>query len=148
MLKQLFGFFAVLLSAPSMAQILVEDPHVRAMPPGVPNTAGYLVLTSTDGNDRLLAARCKGVEKTELHTLLQEDGLTKMRPVSEIALPKGQAVALSQGGLHLMMMGLTATPEVGETLSCELQFAEAPAQRVSFEVRDLTPSGHEHHHHH
>ncbi|GAA5191736.1 copper chaperone PCu(A)C [Ferrimonas gelatinilytica] len=148
MLKQLFGFFAVLLSSPLMAQILVEDAHVRAMPPGVPNTAGYLQITSSEGDDQLLAARCEGVENTEMHTLLHEDGLTKMRPVAAIELPQGVAVILAQGGLHLMMMGLEATPEVGAQLSCELRFAKAPVQTVVFEVRDLKPSEHSHHHHH
>ncbi|ADN77489.1 protein of unknown function DUF461 [Ferrimonas balearica DSM 9799] len=150
MFKRLFGFFPLLCALPAMAAIEVSDPQVRAMPPSVPNTAGYLVLTSTDKDDALVGARCEGVKTTELHTLLQQDGMMKMRPVEAIELKAGDAVALTEGGYHLMMMGLQQPLEEGKTLSCELRFRYAAPQSVAFTVTRMggEDEGHHHHHHH
>ncbi|MBY6188258.1 copper chaperone PCu(A)C [Marinobacter hydrocarbonoclasticus] len=150
MFKRLFGFFPLLCTFSAMAAIEVQDPQVRAMPPSVPNTAGYLVLTSTDRDDALLGAKCDGVKTTELHTLLQEDGMMKMRPVEAIELKQGEAVALTQGGYHLMMMGLSQPLKEGEQLSCELQFRHAESKVVPLTVTRAgeEDQGHHHHHHH
>ncbi|GAA4882147.1 copper chaperone PCu(A)C [Ferrimonas pelagia] len=149
MLKRLFGLGGLALSSASAwAAVSVEDPHVRAMPPGVPNTAGYLILTSDSGSDRLLAAQCDGVKTTEIHTILEQDGVMKMRPVEAIVLPQGEAVALTQGGYHLMMMGLEQQPEIGQTLQCQLRFERQAPLTVTFAVRDLNQAEHQHHHHH
>ncbi|WP_298441435.1 copper chaperone PCu(A)C [uncultured Ferrimonas sp.] len=152
MIKRLFEFGviagALLWPAAAMAAtITVTEPQVRAMPTGVPNTAGYLQLQAQQEDDALLAASCEGVQRTELHTLLMEDGLMKMRPVEQIPLPQGQTVALEQGGYHLMMMGLQHGASVGQQLQCQLSFAKAAPQTVVFTVvRIDKPSGHHHHH--
>ncbi|SHH95182.1 copper chaperone PCu(A)C [Ferrimonas marina] len=155
MFKRLFNFLplvcALPFSAAVSATVLVEQPQVRLMPPGVPNTAGYMTLTSEQQDDALLAARCDGVRTTELHTILEEDGLTKMRPVSSVALPQGQAVALTPGGYHLMLMGVDGLPAEGETLRCELTFERAGPQSVGLvatPIGEESKDDHHHHHHH
>ena len=74
----------------------------------------------------------------------------KMRPVEAIELKAGDAVALTEGGYHLMMMGLQQPLEEGKTLSCELRFRHAAPQSVAFTVTRMggEDEGHHHHHHH
>ncbi|MBY5923427.1 copper chaperone PCu(A)C [Ferrimonas balearica] len=148
MFKRLFGFFPLLCATSALAAIEIQEPQVRAMPPSVPNTAGYLTITSTDQDDALLGAVCEGVKTTELHTLLQEDGMMKMRPVEAIELAAGEAVALTQGGYHLMMMGLSQPLQEGEQLSCELTFRHADPKTVSLTVTRMGNQDEGHHHHH
>ncbi|MBY5993730.1 copper chaperone PCu(A)C [Ferrimonas balearica] len=155
MFKRVFGFFLLLgsglASFSAMADIEVSDAKVRAMPPSVPNTAGYLVITSTERDDALLGAQCEGVKTTELHTLLEEGGLMKMRPVEAIELKAGQPVALTQGGYHLMMMGLANPLNEGQELSCELRFRQAQPLTVLLTVSKMgteQEDAHHHHHHH
>ncbi|WP_051201906.1 copper chaperone PCu(A)C [Ferrimonas senticii] len=151
-IKRLFEFAAITLmvsASVQAAQVQISDAMARAMPPSVPNTAGYAKLTA-DTDDRLLAAQCDGVERTEIHTILMEDGLMKMRPVAAVELPQGREVLLEQGGYHLMMMGLNRAAKVGGSYDCQLTFAKAPPQLVRFVVRAIQQpqaETHQHHHH-
>ena len=40
----------------------------------------------------------------ELHETAVENGVARMRPVSELLIRAGESVHLQRGGLHLMMM--------------------------------------------
>lgn len=142
----LFSLF--LMSAGAQAGIEIAEGQVRAMPPSVPNTAGYLELTSHGQDDALLAARCDGVKKTELHTILVEEGITKMREVKRIELAADTKVALTEGGYHLMMMGLEQPLNVGDTVRCQLTFENAAAQDFELTVKDMVSAESHHHHHH
>lgn len=149
MIKRLFEIAATSLlinTAVYASSISADNATIRAMPEGVPNTAGYLNLTAQAQDDALIAAACEGVNKTELHTLLMEDGVMKMRPVTKIDLPQGETVTLAQGGYHLMMMGLSKTPVEGEQLSCTLKFEKSSPLTVSFAIKRVDNQVHHHHH--
>ncbi|QIZ77778.1 copper chaperone PCu(A)C [Ferrimonas lipolytica] len=151
MIKRLFEFSALsamLIANAWAGAITVSAPTVRAMPASVPNTAGYVQLTATEQDDALLSARCEGITVTELHTLLMEDGMMKMRPVDAILLPHNQLIELEQGGYHLMMMGLQRPLTIDDTVSCQLSFKLAPPQMVDFTVRRMGKPAEHHHHHH
>ena len=56
-------------------------------------------------------------------------------PVDRIEVPAGGSVALEPGGFHLMMLGLTETPAVGDTVELLLTFQEGGEVTVQAEVR-------------
>ena len=69
--------------------------------------------------------------------------MMKMRRVDAIAVPGHAEVVLKPGGLHIMLIGLTRSLEVGEKVTLELEFADG--ERLSFKAPVQMVSG-EHDH--
>ncbi|CCE01142.1 conserved hypothetical protein [Bradyrhizobium sp. STM 3809] len=63
------------------------------------------------------------------------DGVMVMRPVEEgLPIPAGQTVALTSGGLHLMLTGLKAPLVEGRSVAVTLQFERAGKMAVLLDV--------------
>lgn len=69
-------------------------------------------------------------------TTMGGSGEMEMRPITELALPAGEAVALAPGGYHIMLIDLVAPLEVGTTIEVTLTFERAGEQVVTATVRD------------
>ena len=115
----------------------VSDAWVRApMGPELPG-AGYMTITSgADVADWLVAATSPIAADIEIHeTMTNADGTTGMGPVDRIEVPANGSVALEPGGYHLMLLGLTQLPAVGDTVELRLTFQEGGEVTVQAEVR-------------
>ncbi len=140
------------------AQIQVSDAWLRAVPgmaanmPGMPtpeptkpSDVAHLapldlpvymkIRNSGDQSDRLLRARTDIAPKVELHTMEMQGGQMKMTPVDSIEIPARGEVELQNGGAHIMLVGITREPHVGDVISLTLQFERAGAVPVRVEVR-------------
>lgn len=86
-------------------------------------SAAYLQITNLgDQDDALLSVTTDAARMTELHTMQMDGDIMRMRPVERIDLPSGETVALRPGGLHIMLMGLTAPLVESESLTLDLTF--------------------------
>jgi copper(I)-binding protein len=110
----------------------------RATPPGVSVGAAYLVITGGDKDDRLTGASSERAEMIELHEVVEEGGVAKMRSTEAVHIPAGKRVELAPKGRHLMLMGLDAPLVTGQTYTLVLEFAESGEQRVTVTVREAT----------
>ncbi len=61
-----------------------------------------------------------------------------MAPVDALAVPADGALEFARGGAHLMIMGWTKQPSVGDTLELDLTFAKAGTIAVEVPVKPLT----------
>ncbi|MBL1378960.1 copper chaperone PCu(A)C [Zobellella iuensis] len=145
-------FALVLLTGPSWAQVIVSEGYVRATPPMGPNTAAFMQLEN--GGDRdlaLVSAASPQAEKVELHTVLEQDGVMRMREVERIAVPAGDAVSLQPGGLHIMLLGVKQPLAAGDEVSLELRWDNGDTEQLLLPVKDIRTQsqaahGHDHHH--
>ena len=109
------------LAAGWPAVLTVNDPYVRAVPPGQPNSAAFMGLVNGTGAPRaLVGGRSDVAEVVELHTHTMEDGMMKMRRVERIDLPAGETVTLDPGGLHVMLIGLKRGLKPGDQIDLTL----------------------------
>ena len=76
-------------------QLEIKTPWARATPDRAENGAAYLTIVSPT-TDRLTAASSPVAKKVELHTMLMEGGVMKMRPLAAIDIPAGQTVTLDR----------------------------------------------------
>jgi len=108
---------------------------------GVPNSAAYMAITNTGASaDRLVAADADVSKAVELHTMSMTDGVMRMRKLEDgLTVPGGETVRLAPGGEHIMLIGLEAQLEAGESFDIRLEFENAGAQSISVEVRDTPP---------
>ena len=127
--------------------VTVNDPYVRAVPPGQPNSAAFMGLVNGTGAPRALVGGHSDVaEVVELHTHTMEDGMMKMRRVERIDLPAGETVTLEPGGLHVMLIGLKRGLNPGDQVDLTLDLDDGGVVRVQAPVREVQAMGHDHHH--
>ena len=101
----------------------VTDAGARAVLNG--GAAYFTVKNTGDTDDALVDASSDVARKVELHEVVTVEGMHKMQPVAEIAIPaKGEAI-LQPGGYHVMLLDLEETLEVGDTITLTLTFKEA-----------------------
>jgi copper(I)-binding protein len=119
--------------------------------------AAYFTITS-GADDALLSASVDSsiAGTVEMHetrmaemdmTATTMEGMTEdtmapameMVPVGKIELPAGEAVSLTPGGLHLMLLELPKPLELDQTFTMTLTFENAGTQDVEVTVRDEAP---------
>lgn len=126
----------------------IEHPWARATPPGVRVGAGYLSIRNNGPvDDRLLRAEAEVTAQVELHEHVNDNGVMRMRAVTDIPLPAWEVVHLEPGGLHIMFLGLDAPLVDGEKFNGTLYFEHAGAVPVVFHVEWDTTGGDGHHGH-
>lgn len=123
--------------------IMVSEPWARASAsPMAKAGAAYATLVNAGQQmDRLLAAESPVAGKVELHTVLMEGGVMKMRQVNAIEIHPGEPTVLQPGGLHVMLMGLHAPLKEGEVLTVTLTFEKAGKITVEAPIRAAGAKG-------
>ncbi len=118
------------------APLVAHDAWVRATPPGVDRSAGYLVLENpSDAPVRVAAAHCEGAARTMLHeTVRLPDGREQMRHVQGWDVPPHGKLVLAPGGRHLMLMQLARPLREGDAITCTL-LTDRGKLTVRFAVR-------------
>ena len=121
--------------------IQVEQPWARATAPQQKMGGAYVTLTAPAG-DRLLGARSPVASRVELHELRTEGDVKRMRELADgLALPAGQAVAMSPGGYHLMLVDLKQPLVAGRAIPLQLRFRDAPPVEVQLQVAPVGAAG-------
>jgi len=117
---------ASLVAGAASADVVIERPWTRAVPPVSANGAAYLHIVNTGSEpDRLLGAASPTARMVHLHETRIEEGVARMGMVGELLIAPGERVELAPGGLHLMVMGLEQPLAEGDTLALRLQFERA-----------------------
>jgi periplasmic copper chaperone A len=120
--------------ARAQSPITVETPWSRAAGAGGQG-AGFVTIRNSGAADRLLSASTPAAGRTELHTMIRDGDVMRMREVEAIAVPAGGAVTLAPGGLHIMLIGLTRPLAVGEAVPLTLVFERAGSVTVELAIR-------------
>ena len=137
---------AIAMISPVKAQsgdsLRIADAYVRSSGSTAQAAAAFMTLqNASTGADRLLAASTSVAGAVELHTVIKEGEVMRMRAVTAIDVPAGQTVTLQPGGLHVMLMDLRRPLTPGESIDVTLVFEKAGRRIVSMPVRALTPGG-------
>lgn len=136
-----------------VGDLKLTAPWIRASVPGQVNGAGYVQIDNKAAQaDRLISVTTNGVNRVELHTIITDNGVAKMREVPGIDVPANGAVKLMPGGFHIMFLGLTAPFKADTTVPVTLKFEKAGEVKVDFEIKPPTynpgaTSGHGNHKH-
>ncbi|CAM3393214.1 copper chaperone PCu(A)C [Shewanella pealeana] len=149
--KQLFNLALLSgLSFTAYAQVVLVDGYVRAMPPTVPNSAAYITVENHGDATRLVAVDAPFAKEAQLHTLIEENGMIKMRQVEGFDIDSHGSLVLSESGNHIMLMGLTSPLVIDSSVDMTLKFADGTTQKISLPVKkqaEQSDGAHHHHHH-
>lgn len=121
------------------AEVRVEDPWVRATVPHQKATGAFMRLVS-DQPAKLVSVSSPIAGTSEIHEMMMEGEVMKMRPLKALDLPGGAAVELKPGGYHLMLLDLKEQIREGQQVALTLT-VERNGQRetlvVSAAVRQI-----------
>ena len=127
---------AALADSLPVADISIDHPYAYATT--APQTNGAVFFQAVNHGttaDRLIGASAAEVaESTELHTHIMDGDTMMMREIEFYDLPAGETTVLEPMGHHIMLMGLKAPLEAGQTFSVHLDFEQAPDRDITVEI--------------
>ncbi|NDV00852.1 copper chaperone PCu(A)C [Pseudoroseicyclus tamaricis] len=108
----------------------------RATLPNAPVGGGFLTIAN-DGaeDDRLVAAASPVAGRTEIHEMLMDGDVMRMRELEDgLPIPAGESVSLEPGGIHLMLMELGDPLVEGTQVPMTLTFQQAGEVEILLDV--------------
>jgi copper(I)-binding protein len=122
--------------------VSIADPQVRLVPPGTPNTGVFMVIRNSGDKDvKLVKAESTAAKSVELHTVIEEGGMKKMRPVPDIAVKAKGETVLKPGDYHVMLIGLAKPLQEGDSVPLTLRFDDGSSQSLKAPVRQIAVPG-------
>jgi copper(I)-binding protein len=121
----------------SSGNVAVDDPWARTSAMMQSAGAVYMELSADEADALVAASVDPSIAPTvEIHETSGDGDMMSMSPVDSIELPAGGTVTLEPGGYHIMVLGLVAPLEDGQTFDLTLEFENGGTQTVEVEVRD------------
>ena len=121
------------------ASIAIADACVRAAPS---SAALYLTIANKGtADDRLIGATTPAARDASLHVTLDDNGISRMRPLDAVEVRSGETVAFRPGGIHLMLTDLAQPLQPGLRIAFMLQFQNAGSVAVEAPVAPLGAAG-------
>lgn len=134
--------------AQGTSPLRIEQPFARATAPTARAGSAYMTIVNSAATaDRLLRAESSVAARVELHTVIKEGDVMRMREVPAIDVPANGKATLAPGGFHVMLMELKAPLKAGDTAAITLVFEKAGRIDVAVPILPLgsAPAG-EHKH--
>jgi periplasmic copper chaperone A len=124
----------------------IDTPWLRATPRGALVAGGYMKITNKgSAPDRLIGGSAAVAGRFEVHQMIMDQGVAKMRPIEGgLEIKPGETVELKPGSSHVMLMDLKQPLEKGQTIKGTLQFEKAGKVDIEYMVEAVgasSPSG-------
>ncbi len=129
--------------AHAYATVSFLRPWALATKPGQKNGAAYMELEASE-SALITKVESPQAKAVEVHNMIMDKGVMKMRKVDRLELPAGTSVKFEPGGLHLMLIGLKKPLKSGDTVVVKFTISGSDKKESSFQVdvsvRDNAPS--------
>jgi len=120
---------------------VVKGAWVRLVPAAQKVTAAYMVIENAGAEDLVLrSAETGAAGVVEIHEMVHEGDVMKMRKIEELTVPAWGMVELKPGGLHLMLINLEKPLGEGDGLPLLLHFEGADKRKMAVRVRATVQS--------
>ncbi|MFZ2161596.1 MAG: copper chaperone PCu(A)C [Sideroxyarcus sp.] len=135
------GLLAMMAMAPAYADdVKVTKAWARATAPGQDSASVQLTITSKK-DATLIGVASGSAQSGEIHTMVMEGDVMKMRAIESLPLPANKSVTLGEDGNHLMLIGLKAPLKAGRKLpfAVTVKFADGKTQvlRILAQIKPL-----------
>ena len=121
-----------------LGALKIIHPWTRATAPGAVAGGGFLKIENTGDADRLIGAAADVSAVVELHTMVMDGEVMRMRKLDKgIELPAGATTELKPGSLHIMFIDLKAPLKEGTNFPLTLKFEKAGEIKVDMPVGAL-----------
>ncbi len=116
--------------------ILIKHPIIKIPTENSELAAGYLSIENNSKNDiKLLRLESKVSEIQEIHEVIVDDGIYKMRPVkSTITIQSNNKIVFKPKSYHIMFLNLKEKLELDGFYDAKLIFSNNLAINIKFKV--------------
>ena len=127
----------------SIGAIRIENPWARATPKGADVAGAYMIISNNGtASDRLIGGATPVAGRFEVHRMLMERGVMKMRPVEGgLEIKAGQTVEFKPGSFHVMLTGLKQPLEKDQRVKATLEFEKAGKVDIEYSVEAIGAAG-------
>jgi periplasmic copper chaperone A len=109
-----------------IGNLTVSGASARPTPPGATVGAIYFKVSNAGASaDRLESVSTPIARSVQIHATSSVRGVMQMREVDGVECPAGATVKAEPGGLHVMLIGLSAPLTLGSAFTVSLQFHAA-----------------------
>lgn len=130
-------------SAVASEKLDIHDAWAREAPPSTPVMAAYLTLHNHSSKSYILThLSSPDFQKVEMHRTEQNDGMSKMIPVSRVILGPNDSVNFQPGDMHLMLLNPKKHHKAGDEIRLTLFFTNENSMKISLPVKKSAPSNH------
>lgn len=120
----------------------LEIGHPWARPSTGKTGAAYFTIRNNGAADKLTGLAADISARVQLHDMEMDGNIMRMRKLDSLPLPASETVKVAPGGLHVMLIGLTAPLKPGDTFPMRLTFEKAGTIEVSVTVeKSRMPGG-------
>jgi len=115
------------------APVAADGAWARATVQGQKSSGAFVKLTAREAL-QLVGAASPVAGVVEIHEMKMEGDVMRMRAISALTLPAGQAVELKPGGYHVMLMDLRAPLAPNTQIPLTLRFKDAKGAESRLEL--------------
>lgn len=141
MRKLLFLSVVIIITAcnPFQARqggMAIDEAYSFATPKGFAVAAVFMTINNnTDVDDRMIGFRTNRSNKPELHTMVMEGDIMRMRAIDSYDIPSGKSHMLVPGGDHLMLFDMPENLVAGETFDGIAIFEKSGEVPITINVK-------------
>ncbi|MDH5680012.1 MAG: copper chaperone PCu(A)C [Spirochaetota bacterium] len=123
--------------AETLKPLMIVKPWIRLRPPGMKVTGGFVKLENPNNSPvKLISAESDICEATELHEMIHEKNVMKMKKVDSIEVPANGTMDLKPGGYHLMFINLKKPLKADQKVTVKFSYEKGLSQTVTFNVKN------------
>jgi copper(I)-binding protein len=116
----------------------INSPWSRATPKGAQTAIGYMTIKNNGTTpDRLTGGSIDVADRFQLHAMTMENGIAKMRELSDIEIKPGQTIEFKPGGSHVMFVNLKRPLSKGDHINGTLVFERAGRVQIEYSVEGI-----------
>jgi copper(I)-binding protein len=106
--------------------IAIEHPWSRATPAGAKTGAVYAtVINNGSSSDSLVGAATPVGDRVQFHSVIEENGVSRMREMPTVDVRPGAKVTFTPGGMHIMIVGLKEPLKEEQSFPMTMTFEKA-----------------------
>lgn len=125
---------AFALTSHAFAEVSVDGAWVRGTVAKQTATGAFMTLKTAKAT-QLVSAASPVAEVVEVHEMVMDGNMMKMRAMPKLDIPANTPVELKPGSYHIMLMSLKKPLVDGEKVPLTLNFENAAKQKETLEVQ-------------
>ena len=115
------------------AQLLVEKAYVNLSPVEGSPSVLYFTIKGGPSDTVLRSISSPNILRLEMHETVEENGMSTMKPITAVAVPKRGEVEFVPGGKHVMVWGFdNASRKAGEA---EFVFSFSNGEKIAVDAK-------------
>ncbi|MBB1075550.1 copper chaperone PCu(A)C [Rhodoferax sp. 4810] len=112
----------------AQAQVTIQDPWVRGTVP-MQQASGAFMQLSAAKDTRLIAAKSPVANVVEIHEMVMDNNIMKMRQIPGLDIVPGRVLELKPGGYHVMLIELKQQLKGGDVVPITLVFEDTQTKK-------------------